>query len=105
MNILSIFTLKKDAKLAFSKDSIVSLLKLAQEEIIKMVDKKNLLGSEKKAKVDEVIIDFINNHWVGINSALDWLIKYILIPAIPSITQFIYDALVKNVKGLTEAKS
>ena len=101
MNIFGIFTLASSAKKVFSAENVKSFLTFIRAQIIYYVDKKELLGKDKKANVDARAIEYVKTHWFGYNSVLDWFLEKIFIPVIPIVTQAVYDLLKARVENLT----
>ena len=106
MNIFAKITdaikLPVDLKKTFSKEGLQAFLEFAKDTIIKYVEKQDLLGPEKKARVDEMCTKYAQEHFKSDNELLQDLIDKVLIPFIPIVTQFIYDCLKKFVKDLTK---
>ena len=102
MNIFGIFTLGKNLKEVFSKENIISFFEFIQSKIVEYVEAKDLLGPEKKAKVDEQCISWMKEHFKGKNSIIDWIVDHILAEILPAVTQIIYDCLKRYVLGLTK---
>lgn len=101
-SIGSIFTLERSSKKFFSKENILSFLNFIEAQIIDYVSKEDLLGAEKKAKVDKACIEYICDHFETDNAILEFCIEHLLLPVVPIVTQFIYDCLKETVQGLTE---
>ena len=102
MSIFSIFTFKKGFASVFSKENVQEFLTFVREQIVSYVDKKDLLGAEKKEAVDANTVAWVQEHLKGKHDIVDWLIDNILIPLIPVITQKIYDFLKEFVTDLTK---
>jgi hypothetical protein len=100
MSIFSLINFKKDFKTVFSEVRISKLLTYIKVQIISQV-KSGLSGDEKKAKVDNAVIEFINSNLLTKNKLVNTLIN-ILIGYVPVITQYIYEYLKRYVDGLTE---
>lgn len=65
---------------------------------------KELNGKQKKARVDEVITEYIEAtiDKIGLNFIVKFIIKKLLIENIPTITQCIFDLIKAKVKGITK---
>lgn len=72
--------------------------------IAKYEEFKELNGKQKKARVDEVITDYIectiDN--ISLNFVVKFIIKKLLIENIPVITQCIFDLIKAKVQGITK---
>ena len=99
--ILSVFTLGGNLQKVFSKENIKDFLNYMKDRIIDYVEEKDLLGEQKKAKVDELCIKWAQEHFASKNKIIQWIVDNLIIPAIPTITQLIYDCLKRFVNGLT----
>lgn len=105
MNIFSIFTLPKNLLKAFSKENIQNFLDFAASKIIEHVQKSDMLGIEKKAKVDIACIEWIKEH-ININhSIVLWIRDNLIIPNVSVVTQGIYNFLKAYIDGLTKSKN
>lgn len=102
MNIFSIFTLPKNLFKAFSKENIKAFLEFARDQIISYVSEKDLLGQEKKSKVDEACIAWVEEKIDTKHSIVLWIRDNLITPNIPVVTQGIYDFLKAYIKGLTK---
>ena len=103
MNIFSIFTFKKGFKELFSKENLSDLFNYAKTQILHYVNKSDLLGYEKKKKVDEAVLSYIDMKFTSSNCFVKFVINLIK-AVVPTITQFIYDNLKSYIEGFTEAK-
>lgn len=101
MNILNIFTFKKDFKEFFSKETIADLFDYAKEQIIHYIEKSDLFGFEKKQRVDEAVILYIDMRFNSKNSIVRFVTELIK-SIIPAVTQSIYDYLKSYIEGLTK---
>lgn len=101
MSFFGIFSVKTDAKKTFCIQSIKEFFAFIRREIIGYVEAKDLLGSEKKEAVDEKVVEYVEGKFIGSNTVLNWLVRKIFIPVIPTITQAVYDLLREHVDGLT----
>ena len=104
MNIFSIFTAKKNASSLFSVENIENFLNFAQSSIKSAQRFKNLSGEEKKRKVDDACAAWIEENFKTNNAFLAWAVETILVPAIPTVTQCIYNFIKSNVQGITRKK-
>ena len=99
MSIFDIFSFKKEATKVFTKENFSAVLEKAREEIIKQVN-SSLLGSEKKALVDNAVIAKIREFRSTCKNKLVLWVVDELIKLIPTVTQFIYDFLKEKVENL-----
>ena len=99
MGLLDVFSFKKEAQKVFNSENFNSVLKTAREAIISFVN-KDILGEQKKKRVDEIvivkIIELTNNVKNGL---VIWLVDR-LIDLVPVVTQLIYDFLKEKVENL-----
>jgi len=103
MGLLSIINLKKDFvkfKELFSTENITKLKTYINQQIVSYVDSSDLLGAEKKAKVDEAVVTYIKNNFKSSNSIITVCVN-LLLQYEPVLTQFIYNDLKSYVAGLT----
>ena len=65
---------------------------------------KELNGKQKKARVDELITNYIEMTIdnLGLNFVAKFVINKILIKNIPTITQCIFDLLKTSIEGITK---
>lgn len=86
------------------KDFIQNIAKETKIYIEKYEQFKELNGKQKKARVDEVITDYIectiDN--VILNPIARFIFKKLLIQNIPVITQCIFDLIASKVEGITK---
>lgn len=99
MSIFDVFSFKKEATKVFTKENFSAVLEKAREEIIKQVN-SSLLGSEKKALVDNAVIAKIREFRSTCKNKLVLWVVDELIKLIPTVTQFIYDFLKEKVENL-----
>lgn len=86
------------------KEFIQNIAKQSKYYIEKYEDYKDLNGAQKKARVDDIIKEYIENtiDTVGLNFVVRFIIKKLIIENIPTITQIIFDLLSAKVKGITK---
>jgi hypothetical protein len=86
------------------KDFIQTVVKETKFYIEKYEQIKNLSGEQKKARVDEVITEYVENTIdnIGLNFVVKFIIKKLLIENIPVITQCIFDLIASKVQGITK---
>lgn len=86
------------------KDFIQTVAKETKFYIEKYEQIKDLNGKQKKARVDEVITDYVENTIdnIGLNFVAKFIIKKLLIENIPVITQCIFDLIASKVQGITK---
>jgi len=72
--------------------------------IKKYEEYKELNGEQKKARVDDLIANYIETTIdnVGLNFIFKYVLKKLLIDNIPNITQIIFDLLASKVQGITK---
>lgn len=99
MNILKLFT-PKNFKEIFSQENLTDVVDYAKSQIITYVNKNDLLGREKKQKVDDAVTMYVDLKFNS-NNGLVKLVAGLLKSAVPCITQLIYDYLKEVVDGLT----
>lgn len=102
MSIFSIFNFKSKFTSVFTKENISLLFEKIKEQIARYVSESDLMGAEKKAKVDSYIQAYIKGHFVSDNTIVQFCIDK-LIEYTPVITQFVYNFLKSKVDGLTLA--
>lgn len=99
MGLFDLFSFKKEAQKVFNSENLNTVLRTAREAIISFVDKQ-ILGSDKKKRVDEIVIVKIIELTADIkNGLVIWLVDR-LIDLIPIVTQLIYDFLKEKVENL-----
>lgn len=99
MGLFDVFSFKKEAQKVFTKENFDTVLKTAREAIVSFVN-KDILGEQKKKRVDEIVIAKIIELTANIKNGLVlWLIDK-LIDLIPIVTQLIYDFLKEKVENL-----
>lgn len=71
---------------------------------IKDLTYSNLTGQEKKERLDHTITTYVENMLTGIklNFIFKFVLKKLLIPNIPFITQAIFDLIKAKIEGITE---
>lgn len=100
MNFLKLFTPKNFNEI-FSKENFTDLVNYAKSQIVAYVNKNDLLGSEKKQKVDDAVTFYVDLKFNNSRNAVVKMIVGLLKSAVPCITQLIYDYLKEVVDGLT----
>ena len=99
MGLFDVFSFKKEAQKVFTKENFNIVLTTAREAIVSFVDKE-ILGSEKKKRVDEVVVAKIIELTINVKNGLVlWLIDR-LIDLVPVVTQLVYDFLKEKVENL-----
>lgn len=99
MSIFDVFTFKKQAQNVLTIANVKDVLGTAKEAIINQA-KAKIPGQEKKEAVDLIVTTLIQNKTKGVtNGLLLWVISLIL-KAIPTITQLVYDFLKQKVENL-----
>lgn len=99
MGLFDVFSFKKEAQKVFTKENFNTVLTTAREAIVSFVDKK-ILGSEKKKRVDEIVVAKIIELTINVKNGLVlWLIDR-LIDLVPVVTQLVYDFLKEKVENL-----
>lgn len=99
--IKNILTFKTKFAEVITSEKVKECLEAGTKLIEKYNEVHELTNEEKKRKVDCHLYDYINEHLHSDNGLVQWIINRIL-DAIPFITQFIYDLIKKNIKGITE---
>lgn len=86
------------------KEFIQNLVEESKTCIAKYEQFKELSGKQKKARVDEVITDYIeltiDN--IGLNFITKFIVKKLLVDNVPVITQAIFDLIKSKVDGITK---
>lgn len=101
MSFLSLINLKKDIKKVFTADNFTKLKVFIEKQIVSYVDNNELLGAEKKAKVDDAVVSYIKEHFNSSNTIVKLLVN-LLVSYEPQISQYVYDLLKTYINGLTE---
>lgn len=99
--ITSIFTFKRKFQEAVSSEKVQDIIKKARLLIITYKEYSQLSGAEKKHRVDSLLGDYIKEVIHSDNEIVQWLLEKFVADGLPMITQFIYDHLKENVKGIT----
>lgn len=86
------------------KEFIRNIATEAKFYIEKYEQIKELNGKQKKARVDEVITEYIETtiDKIGLNFVAKFIIKKLLIENVPTITQCIFDLIKSKVEGITK---
>lgn len=86
------------------KEFIQNIVIQSKFYIEKYEEYKELNGVQKKARVDEVIKDYIEITIDGlnVNFVLKLIVKKLLVENIPVITQCIFDLIKAKIEGITE---
>lgn len=86
------------------KTFILNVVSNTKNYIEKFEKYKELTGEQKKARVDEIIREYIEAtiDTIGLNIIFKFVIKKVLIDNIPVITQAIFDLLKAKVDGITK---
>ena len=86
------------------KEFIQNITKETVHYIEKYEQIKDLNGKQKKARVDEVITEYIEVtiDKIGLNFIIKFIVKKLLIENIPVITQCIFDLIKSKVDGITK---
>ena len=99
MGLFDVFSFKKEAQKVFNKENFITVLATAREAIVSFVDKE-ILGSEKKKRVDEIVVAKIIELTINVKNGLVlWVIDK-LIDLVPVVTQLIYNFLKEKVENL-----
>ena len=99
MGLFDVFSFKKEAQKVFTKENFDTVLTTAKEAIVSFVNKE-ILGSAKKKRVDEIVIAKIIELTVNVKNGLVlWVIDK-LIDLVPVVTQLIYNFLKEKVENL-----
>lgn len=99
MGLFDVFSFKKEAQKVFNKENFNIVLTTAREAIVSFVDKE-ILGSEKKKRVDEIVVVKIIELTANVKNGLVlWVIDR-LIDLVPVVTQLIYNFLKEKVENL-----
>lgn len=99
MGLFDVFSFRKEAQKVFNSENFNTVLKTAREAIVSFVN-KDILGEQKKKRVDEIVIAKIIELTANIKNGLVlWLVDK-LIDLVPVITQLIYDFLKEKVENL-----
>lgn len=99
------FNIRKGIIKVFNPANTVKVLNYAVNSIIEYVDKKDLMGVEKKVEVDEAVQNYVSSHIFGDlmnNKYLNPLFNAILYSVIPMVTQTLYDCLKAFIYNLTK---
>lgn len=99
MGLFDVFSFKKEAQKVFTKENFNIVLTTAREAIVSFVDKE-ILGSEKKKRVDEIVVAKIIELTINVKNGLVlWVIDK-LIDLVPVVTQLVYNFLKEKVENL-----
>ena len=99
MGLFDVFSFKKEAQKVFNRENFNIVLTTAREAIVSFVDKE-ILGSEKKKRVDEIVVVKIIELTANVKNGLVlWVIDK-LIDLVPVVTQLVYDFLKEKVENL-----
>lgn len=100
MSIFDVFSFKKEGTKVFSKENFQFILMTAKEEILKQA-KENILGAEKKKRVDELVVTkiLVLKETYPKNKLILWVLDRI-IDVIPTVTQLVYDFLKEKIENL-----
>ena len=99
MGLFDVFSFKKEAQKVFTKENFNTVLTTAREAIVSFVNKE-ILGSEKKKRVDEIVVAKIIELTINVKNGLVlWVIDK-LIDLVPVVTQLVYDFLKEKVENL-----
>ena len=103
MILFDAFSFKKSITGIFSLEAIKDVFNLAKKEIIARVGVA-IEGEEKKVQVDYIVIKFILDYVTTncSNKLVLWLVNTVVLKAIPTVTQLIYEFLKEKVNGLTK---
>jgi len=100
MFLFDLFTFKSKLSSIFNSDLVKVILEYIRQLIILYSSDNELSGAQKKQRVDEFVIQFIQQKCNSSNSIINFFVS-ILISNVPAITQCIYDYLKSFVVGLT----
>ncbi len=79
---------------------IKKLFKKTTTKIVEYVDKE-LENQEKKTQVDAAVTDWLTDNVDELGTVQKFVVAQYVIPAIPIITQAIYDCLKQKIEGFT----
>ena len=99
MGLFDVFSFKKEAQKVVTKENFNTVLTTAREAIVSFVDKE-ILGSEKKKRVDEIVVAKIIELTINVKNGLVLWVIDILIDLVPVVTQLVYDFLKEKVENL-----
>ena len=97
----NIVTFKDKFREVFTKENIEKAVDEIKEAIEKYEEHKNLTGEEKKQRVDEHIIEWLDENWHSDNDKVQWVINRV-IDLTPIITQICYNLLVTKFTKLKD---
>ena len=100
----NIVTFKDKFKEVFTKENIEKAVDEIKEAIEKYEEYKNLTGEEKKQRVDEHIIEWLDENWHSDNDKVQWVINRV-IDLTPIITQICYNLLVTKFTKLKDRET
>lgn len=80
---------------------IKSFVNTAKEKIVELATTE-LNNQDKKKKLDEAIITFLELNVERYNVFVRLAIKKLIIPNVDNVTQLIYDLLKAKIKGVTD---
>ena len=85
------------------KEFIENIVNIAKTKIIALAGTQ-LDNEAKKERLDGIILDYVQIYIdkVEVNFIVKLIIKKVLIPLIPTLTQLIYDLIKTKVQGITK---
>lgn len=89
------------AKQSF-KNFIAGVLETSKKIIAEVEKTKGLTGEEKKQRLDNAIIAFIQTNISNYHFFVRFAINKLIIPYVADFTQAIFDLLKARIKGVTE---
>ena len=86
------------------KEFLQNVAEQTKTYIEKYEEYKELNGKQKKARVDDLIIHYVETtiDGIGLNFIFKFVLKKLLIDNIPNITQIVFDLIKTKVDGITE---
>lgn len=85
------------------KDFIKNIVMEAETKIITLATSE-LENTDKKQKLDETILDYVQKYIdaVQVNFIVKMVLKRVIVPLVPTVTQLIYDLLKTKIQGITK---
>ncbi len=85
------------------KQFIENIVNVAKTKIITLAGTE-LANEEKKLKLDENILAYVQQYIdiVNVNFFVKFILKKVLIPLIPTLTQIIFDLIKTKIQGITK---
>lgn len=85
------------------KQFIENIVNIAKTKITYLAETK-LDNIDKKTRLDEAIVNYIQLYMdkVSVNFFVKAILKRVLIPLVPTLTQIIFDLIKTKVQGITQ---